>query len=76
MADHVLALERHIGQGVIDVIWLTTLIRSTTLARTRITCSAVPLDHPLRYRYDIVETDLTDPQRPWRHSSGEVAARR
>ncbi|PJF35205.1 MAG: hypothetical protein CUN49_11730 [Candidatus Thermofonsia Clade 1 bacterium] len=72
VADHVLALERHIGQGVIDVILANNAYPQHNAGQNTHYVQPVPLDHPLRYRYDIVETDLTDPQRPWRHSSEKL----
>ncbi|MDW8299334.1 MAG: YvcK family protein [Anaerolineae bacterium] len=68
VAEHVLALERHIGQGVFDVILANNAYPQQNAGENTHYVAPLPLDHPLRYRYDLIETDLTDPQRPWRHS--------
>jgi uncharacterized cofD-like protein len=68
VADHVMALERHIGRDVFDVILANNAYPQQNAGENTRYVAPMPLDHPLRYRYDLIETDLTDPQRPWRHS--------
>lgn len=68
VADHVMALEKHIGRGVFDVILANNAYPQQNAGENTRYVSPMPLDHPLRYHYDLIETDLTDPQRPWRHS--------
>jgi uncharacterized cofD-like protein len=68
VADHVLALERHIGKGVFDVILANNAYPQQNAGENTHYVAPMPPDHPLRYDYDVIETDLTDPQRPWRHS--------
>ncbi len=68
VADHVLALERHIGRGVFDVILANNVHPTQNAGENTRYVAPMPPDHELRYRYDLIEVDLTDPQRPWRHS--------
>jgi len=73
VADHVLAIERHIGRGVIDTVLANNATPVDTIGRTRYVLPC-PEDHEIRTRYDVVETDLTDPARPWRHSSEKLVS--
>ncbi|MBO9309334.1 MAG: YvcK family protein [Chloroflexi bacterium] len=72
VADHVLALERHIGRDVFDVILANNAYPRQNAGENTHYVAPMPPDHPLRDRYDLVETDLTDPQRPWRHSPDKL----
>ena len=65
VADHVLALEKYIGRGVLNSI----LANDATPAANANThyVMPVPQEHDLNQRYQIHYTDLTDAQRPWRH---------
>jgi uncharacterized cofD-like protein len=72
VADHVTALERHIGRDVFDVILANNAYPQQNAGENTHYVAPMPLDHPLRYRYDLIETDLTDPQRPWRHSPDKL----
>jgi uncharacterized cofD-like protein len=68
VADHVLALEKHIGRGVFTVILANNAYPEQNAGPNTHYVPPIPPDHELRHRYEVVETDLTDPQRPWRHS--------
>lgn len=73
VADHVLAIERHVGRGVIDAVVANTAHPVDTVGRTRYVLPC-PDDHEIRTRYDVFETDLTDPARPWRHSPEKLVS--
>jgi uncharacterized cofD-like protein len=72
VADHVMALERHIGRDVFDVILANNAYPQQNAGEHTRYVAPMPPDHPLRYHYDLIETDLTDPQRPWRHSPDKL----
>lgn len=68
VSEHVHALEKYIGEKVIDVVLANSATPSKNAGEHT---HYVPLpapDDPIRSRYQVIETDLTDPHRPWRHS--------
>ncbi|HVO68529.1 MAG TPA: uridine diphosphate-N-acetylglucosamine-binding protein YvcK [Aggregatilineaceae bacterium] len=75
VADHVLAIERHAGfksshrdpRCLFDVVLANNVYPTRNLAANTRFVKPAPLDHPVRERYQIVEADLTDAERPWRH---------
>ncbi|HRE49613.1 MAG TPA: YvcK family protein [Aggregatilineales bacterium] len=73
VADHVAALEHHIGKGVIDIILANNATPQLNAGeRTKYVPLAHPHD-PIRERYRLIEVDLADPNRPWRHSPTKLA---
>lgn len=73
VADHVLALEQHIGQGLIRFILANDAYPTQNAGENTHYVLPAPLDHELRSRCIIYEMDLTDPQRPWRHSGEKLS---
>jgi uncharacterized cofD-like protein len=68
VADHILALERHVGRGLFSVVLANNVYPTMNAGpNTRYVMPAAK-DHDVYQRYEICEADLTDPQRPWRHS--------
>ncbi len=68
VADHILALERHVGRGLFSVVLANNVYPTMNAGpNTRYVMPAAK-DHEVYQRYEICEADLTDPQRPWRHS--------
>lgn len=73
VADHVLALEAHIGQGIFDTVLANSSYPSKNAGeRTRYVLPAPP-DHVIFQRYDVQMVDLTDEERPWRHDPKKLA---
>lgn len=68
VADHVLALERHIGRDVFDVVLANNAYPTQNAGVNTRYVAPVPDDHPIRQRYALYEADLTEPLTPWRHS--------
>jgi uncharacterized cofD-like protein len=69
-AAHLAALEDHVGRGLVD----------TLLVNDRLD---IPAPEPVKYvppptkaltSTSVYSTDLVDPQRPWRHDPGKLAA--
>jgi uncharacterized cofD-like protein len=71
VADHILALERHAGRGLFSVCLANNVYPTENAGKTQYVMPAPP-DHDVRRRYEIVETDLTDAQYPWRHSPAKL----
>lgn len=69
VADHVLALERHIGRGVFQAVIANNVYPSTKIGDNKNTryVEPVPPHHEILQRYEVHETDLVDSDRPWRH---------
>ncbi len=67
-AEHVFALERHIGRGVFQAVIANNVYLSGEgeNRNTRYVLPA-PEHHEILQRYDVYYTDLIDVQRPWRH---------
>lgn len=73
VADHVLALERHIGRGVFQTVLANN---ATPILNAGVNTRYVEMsspEHEILQRYDVVYTDLTDPERPWRHDPHKLA---
>ncbi len=73
VADHVLALEKHIGRGVLDAVLANDSYPSKNAGEHTHYVQPDPDDHPITKRYAVHLTDLTDPQRPWRHDPAKLA---
>lgn len=73
VADHVIALEHHIGRGVFQAVLANN---ATPIENAGVTqyVEPVPVHHEISQRYLIHYADLTDPDRPWRHSSQKLTA--
>lgn len=68
VADHIYAIERHVGRGVFRVVLANNAHPTENAGARTIYVQPAPPDSDVRERYQVIETDLTDPQRPWRHS--------
>jgi uncharacterized cofD-like protein len=75
VADHVLALEEHIGRGIFQAVLANnrTPPLDEVSRHTRFVQPA-PDGHPVLQRYDVRYVDLVDEARPWRHDPGKLAA--
>lgn len=72
VADHILALEKHVGRGLFNVVLANNAFPTANAGLNTIYVPTVTPNHEVRDRYDIIETDLTDEQRPWRHSADKL----
>jgi uncharacterized cofD-like protein len=74
VADHVLAIEKHLGRGVFQAVLANNAKpRANAGVNTRYV-TPVPPGHEVLQRYQVRYTDLTDPERPWRHDPQKLAA--
>lgn len=73
VAEHVSALERHVGRGVIQAVLANNAYPSTNAGITNYV-QPVPEHHDILKRYEIRYADLTDDERPWRHDPQKLVA--
>lgn len=67
VADHVIALEKHIGRGVFQVIVANNAYPTENAGVNTHYVQPIPADHEVMQRYTIYYDDLVDTERPWRH---------
>jgi uncharacterized cofD-like protein len=67
VADHVIALEKHIGRGVFHTILANNAISHANAGPNTRYVTPIPDNHEIQQRYEVRYTDLADVQRPWRH---------
>ncbi len=68
VADHILGIEQHVGTNLFDIVLANNHYPITNAGPNTIYVKPVPSKHPIHERYRIVYCDLTDDERPWRHS--------
>lgn len=73
VADHVMALEKHIGRGVFQAVIANNIYPRQNAGQNTRYVLAAPAHHEILQRYDVYETDLTDFERPWRHDTNKLA---
>lgn len=73
VADHVLAIERHVGRGIFQVVLANNSYPVENAGANTHYVQAVPLHHEILQRYTICYADLTDRDRPWRHDPHKLA---
>lgn len=69
VADHVTALEAHIGRGVFDVVLANNSYPTRNAGERTRYVQPGTLTPP----YSLRLADLTDPERPWRHDPAKLA---
>lgn len=74
VAEHVMALERHIGRGVFQTVLANNAQPVENAGQNTVYVQPVSNHHEIAQRYEIVYTDLTDVERPWRHDPNKLAA--
>jgi uncharacterized cofD-like protein len=74
VADHVLALERHIGRGVFQMVLANNNFPTKNADEHTHYVRAADENHEILQRYQVHYTDLVDDERPWRHDPYKLAA--
>jgi uncharacterized cofD-like protein len=74
VADHVIALERHIGRGMFQTVLANNATPSENAGLNTRYVTSVPENHEIIQRYTICATDLVDEARPWRHDPNKLVA--
>ncbi len=72
VVDHVAALERHVGRGVFNIVLANNTYPPITPGSQTHYVLPGSKDHEIYRRYEVIETDLTDPQYSWRHSPAKL----
>lgn len=67
VAEHVMALERHIGRGVFHTVIANDAYPTENMGDHTAYVMKAPPRHEILQRYDLHYADLTDFERPWRH---------
>lgn len=67
VADHVMALEKHVGRGVFQAIIANNNTPTANAGQNTHYVGLIPPNHEILQRYEVRYTDLTDEVRPWRH---------
>jgi uncharacterized cofD-like protein len=73
VADHVAALESHIGRGMFDAVLTNNSYPSENAGENTHYVLPTPTDHTMYQRYKVHQADLTDAERPWRHDPTKLA---
>jgi uncharacterized cofD-like protein len=73
LADHVIALERHIGRGMIDVVIANSHIDPTFKPPSGVDM-VLPVSSLQKSTVRVVQEDVSDNERPWRHDPHKLAA--
>ncbi|MCU0512716.1 MAG: uridine diphosphate-N-acetylglucosamine-binding protein YvcK [Anaerolineae bacterium] len=74
VAEHVMALERHIGRGVFQAVMANNAYPLQNAGENTRYVSPAPADHEILQRYEVRYTELVDDKRPWRHDPYKLAA--
>ncbi len=73
VADHVLALEKHVGRGVFQTVLANNHRPGKNAGQNTFYVESIPPNHEILQRYEVRYTDLTDADRPWRHDPQKLA---
>lgn len=73
VADHVLALERHIGRGVFQMVLANNAYPTENAGENTRYVQPAPPHHEIFQRYEVRYLDLVDAERPWRHDPYKLA---
>lgn len=72
VADHVRAIEQHVGHDIIDVVIANNHYPRKNAGVNTIYVEPIPEDDPILTNYQVLYVDLTDNERPWRHSHDKL----
>ncbi|MEO8610616.1 MAG: uridine diphosphate-N-acetylglucosamine-binding protein YvcK [Chloroflexota bacterium] len=73
VAEHILALEQHIGRGMFQVVLANDTYPKLNAGNNTRYVLGAPEHHEVLQRYEVRYTDLTDTERPWRHDPQKLA---
>ncbi len=73
VADHVLALEKHIGRGVFSTVLANNAYPAFNAGANTHYVAPMPRNHDMVQRYEVIYSDLVDAERPWRHDPAKLA---
>jgi uncharacterized cofD-like protein len=73
VADHVHALEAHVGRGAFDAVLANDNYPNQNAGERTHYVLPTSANHPIYQRYTMHMTELTDSERPWRHDPNKLA---
>jgi uncharacterized cofD-like protein len=73
VADHVIALEKHIGRGMFQTIVANDAMPTQNAGENTHYVAPAPTNHEILQRYEVHYADLTDWEKPWRHDPQKLA---
>jgi 2-phospho-L-lactate transferase/gluconeogenesis factor (CofD/UPF0052 family) len=73
VAEHVMALENHIGRGVFQAVIANNEYPVQNAGAKTCYVSPAPPQHDILQRYEVRYTNLADAERPWRHDPFKLA---
>ncbi|MCL4247541.1 MAG: uridine diphosphate-N-acetylglucosamine-binding protein YvcK [Anaerolineae bacterium] len=73
VADHVHAIEKHIGRGVFGAVLANNHYPTMNAGANTIYVQPVPPNHDVLKRYEFIYTDLVNAEKPWRHDPNKLA---
>jgi uncharacterized cofD-like protein len=73
VADHISALEAHIGQGLFQAVLANRAYPRHNAGENTHYVLPIPPGYEITKQYEIRYADLTDPQHPWRHDPQKLA---
>ena len=73
VADHVLALEAHIGRGLFQTVIANNGWPSLNAGDKTVYVDPISPNHDILQRYEVRYTDLSDLEHPWRHDPHKLA---
>lgn len=73
VADHVMAMEKHIGRGVFQAVIANDIYPVQNAGKNTRYVKKAPQQHEIAQRYEIYYADLVDVERPWRHDPHKLA---
>jgi uncharacterized cofD-like protein len=73
VADHVVALEEHIGRGMFQTIVANDAMPTQNAGENTHYVTPAPINHEILQRYEVHYADLTDWEKPWRHDPQKLA---
>ncbi|MBE0690900.1 MAG: uridine diphosphate-N-acetylglucosamine-binding protein YvcK, partial [Anaerolineae bacterium] len=73
VADHVQAIEKHIGRGVFGAVLANNHYPTMNAGENTIYVTPVPPNHDVLKRYEIIDVDLVNAETPWRHDPTKLA---
>lgn len=74
VADHVMALEKHIGRGVFEVVLANNAYPTENAGKNTHYVEPIPQNHEIGQRYTVHYADLVDYECPWRHDPQKLVA--
>ncbi|HVU10421.1 MAG TPA: gluconeogenesis factor YvcK family protein [Phototrophicaceae bacterium] len=72
VADHVLALEKHIGRGMFQLVLANNAYPTINAGVNTRYVKPMPDGHEILQRYEVCYADLVDADRPWRHDPNKL----